>query len=110
MRPFLDPLIHHDLFQIDLRVHSRDIVHVYNVLAAGGTGGLHEQGKTFHVGATKVLHFFNPELFMIVDANAAQTLKIEMDIPYRSGTQPRYSGEHTSMLYQRSRSGYVPMA
>ena len=93
VRPLLDPLIHHDLFQIDLGAHSRDIVRAYNVLAADGEGGLHEQGKSFHVGATKILHFLNPELFMIVDANAAQALKVEMGIPYRSGTQPGYSGE-----------------
>ena len=63
VRPLLDPLIHHDLFQIDLGAHSRDIVHAYNVLAAGGAGELHEQGKAFHVGATKILHFVCPEQF-----------------------------------------------
>ena len=93
VRPLLDPLVHHDLFRIDLSAHSRDIVGAYNVLAANGEGGLHEQGKSFHVGATKILHFLNPELFMIVDANTAQALKVEMSIPYRSGTQPGYSGE-----------------
>lgn len=93
VRPLLDPLVDRDLFQVDLGAYRRDIVGAYNVLAAGGEGGLHEQGKAFHVGATKILHFLNPELFMIVDANAAHALKIEMGIPYRSGTQPGYSGE-----------------
>jgi len=91
--PFLSPLIHQDLFQVDLGAHSRDIVRAYNVLATDGAGGLHEQGKAFHVGATKILHFLNPELFMIVDANAARALKAGLGIPYRSGTQPGYSGE-----------------
>jgi hypothetical protein len=45
------------------------------------------------VGATKILHFLNPELFMIVDANAAQALKGAPGIPYRAETQPGYSGE-----------------
>jgi hypothetical protein len=90
---YLDPLIDQGLFQVDIAAHSRGIVRAYNVLAADGERGLHEQGKAFHVGATKILHFLNPELFTIVDANTARTLKAELGISYRSGTQPGYSGE-----------------
>lgn len=93
VRPLLQPLIEQDLFQVDLEAQRRDIVRAYDVLAAPGRGGLHEQGKAFHVGATKLLHFCHPELFAIVDANTAQALKAECGIPYRAGTQPGYSGE-----------------
>lgn len=93
VRPFLDPLMDQGLFQVDLAAHSHAIGQAYNVLATSGQEGLHEQGKTFHVGATKLLHFLNPELFMIVDANVARALKDALGIPYRAGAQPRDFGE-----------------
>jgi hypothetical protein len=100
VEPYLEPIIHHSLFEVDITRYSSDIVEAYNVLAIGGEGGLHEQKKDFHVGATKILHFLNPELFMIVDSNAAKALKAMCGIPYRASTQPGYS----SGLYIRSLS------
>lgn len=91
VRRLLEPVIGCSLFEIDLPAHRSRIGQAYNALAADGTDGLHEQGKAFHVGATKILHFLNPEVFIIVDANAAKLLKAEFHIPYRSAMQPGYS-------------------
>jgi hypothetical protein len=93
VQPLLEPLVQHNLFEVDVSRSGRDIVRAYDVLAADGPDGLHEQGKAFHVGATKVLHFLHPELFIIVDANTARALRAAFRIPYRSSTQPGYSGE-----------------
>jgi hypothetical protein len=93
VKPFLEPLVGRCLFEIDLPAHGEQIRQAYDVLAAGGAGGLHEQGKAFHVGATKILHFVHPELFMIVDANTARALKDAFGIPYRGRTQPGYSAK-----------------
>ncbi len=100
VEPYLQPIIHHTLFEVDITGHSDDIIEAYNVLAMGGEGGLHEKKKSFHVGATKILHFLNPELFIIVDSKVANVLKNMCGIPYRVSTQPGYSGE----LYVRSLS------
>jgi hypothetical protein len=97
-RRFLEPIIYKSLIELNLDEHSESIVNAYKLLADGGTEGLHEQGDDFHVGATKILHFMNPELFMIIDRNTAKALKEECNIPFRNTTQPGYTAE----LYVRS--------
>lgn len=98
VQPLLDIIIHRTLFEIDLPQHANAVNQAYTILARGGEERFTERDAEFHVGATKILHFLNPELFLIVDRNAAQALNATCGIPYRSGSQPGYSGD----LYVRS--------
>lgn len=95
IKPLLDPLINLNLTQTDLPQHSDAIDAIkeaYNTLSAKGNGALHEnQTKCFHVGATKILHFLNPKLFIIVDSNAAQAFRDAHNVLFRNATQPGYS-------------------
>ena len=77
---------------------SQSIKRSYAALSEKGIDGLHGGGKHFHVGATKILHFINPELFPIVDSNAAKTLRVLFGLPYKNSTQPGYSAD----LYLKS--------
>lgn len=94
IEPILAPMVHLDIFEGDMDELSSPIEQAYDVLAAGGRGGLHEQGSEFHVGATKLLHFLNPEMFMIVDRNTAQAIRDTFGVPYKKTTQPGYSGKY----------------
>ena len=72
--PNLELLMNLSLTEIDLHKHKQNILEVYSELAADGEGALNNRGH-FHVGATKILHFLNPELFIIVDSNAVKAFK-----------------------------------
>ena len=92
IRPLLDPLINLNLTQTNLQQNSRAIEAAYNTLSAKGNGALHEnQTKFYHVGATKILHFLNPKLFIIVDSNAARAFRSTHNLLFRNATQPGYS-------------------
>ncbi len=93
IRPALDPLMQRSLVELDIADHREPIVRAYETLASRGEGRLSEEDKEFHVGATKILHFLNPELFMIVDGNTAATLRTTCGIAFKNSTQPGYSGE-----------------
>lgn len=68
----LRPLMNVNLTdEINLQQHGSAIINAYNVFSPKGNGGFNEK-KDFHVGATKVLHFLNPHLFIIVDKYAAR--------------------------------------
>lgn len=93
-KPFIEPLLRLNLLDISLQEHGNAIIRAYEILSAKGSGALHEnQKKSFHVGATKVLHFLNPELFIIVDSNAARAFRLAWKVPFRNTTQPGYSAE-----------------
>lgn len=51
-----------------------DIRKLYNELSNGGRDSLDAKGKRFDVGATKIMNFIFPELFVMVDSNVAKTL------------------------------------
>jgi len=70
-----------------------NIIAAYDELALGGKNGLHQEEHEFHVGATKILHFINPELFVIIDSNAARAFRASYRISYRNSTQPGYWAE-----------------
>jgi hypothetical protein len=93
IQPYLMPIITSNLMEVSIEEHKASIVAAYNNLASGGEEGLNNRGNEFHVGATKVLHFLNPELFAIIDGNTAKTLKRVCNIPYRNTAQPGYSGD-----------------
>jgi len=86
-------LIHASLPDVDLQVEKENIAAAYNELSIGGKGGLNEMEGEFHVGATKILHFLNPELFLIVDSNASRAFRRSHKIKFRNTTQPGYSSD-----------------
>ncbi len=75
IRPLLEPIINLNLLLVDLQKNGDVIKESFNILSERGTDALHSnQNKHFYVGATKILHFLNPELFIIIDSNAARTV------------------------------------
>jgi hypothetical protein len=93
IRSKLRHLTETNLAEVDLQHEKANIEAAYQELSAGGKGGLNQKGGEFHVGATKILHFISPELFLIVDSNAARAFKRNHDISYRNTTQPGYTSE-----------------
>lgn len=98
--PHLDKLLEQTLVDVNLPESDKSIRLAYNELAAGGKNGLSEERKgnteekkerpQFHVGATKILHFMNPHLFLIMDSNAAAAFRKFHGVPYNASTQPGY--------------------
>ena len=94
VRPLLEPFIAINLLSIDLQDHGKEICQVYDTLSSTGLGALHQnQEKAFYVGASKILHFLNPELFIMVDSNAARAFRIAHSVPFKNATRPGYSAE-----------------
>ncbi len=93
LRPLLEPLMNAALTQINLQEHRDVIIKSYNTLSAGREGALHEKGWEFRVGTTKILHFLNPRLFIIVDSNATRAFKMAYSLPFKNTTPPGYSAE-----------------
>lgn len=92
--PLLKPLMNTALTEINLQEYRARILEAYNALCTRGKGALHmDSEKSFHVGATKILHFLNPKLFIIVDHNAAMAFRLAHNMPFRNTTQPGYSAE-----------------
>ena len=92
IHPLLSPLIHEDLLTISIEHCQEDIKKAYDELTQKD-GGLHASNKSFHVGATKILHFLAPDLFPIVDSYAARVFRAEFKIGFQATTQPGYSSE-----------------
>ena len=93
VRPYLEPLLAYNLLSSDLEGYDSKVKEAYNILSNGAIGGLHEYQKSFHVGATKIMHFLHPELFIIIDSNAARAFRSAWDIPFLKSAQPGYSPE-----------------
>lgn len=93
IQPAIKHLFYATLIEVDVEKESRAIIEAYEELESGGSGGLNQKGSKFSVGATKVLHFINPELFIIIDSNAARAFKEHHNVNFRNSTQPGYSGE-----------------
>lgn len=88
----LAPIINRTIVSINL-VESADIIkNAYDELSQK-PNGLHSANKSFHVGATKILHFLAPDLFPIVDSYAARVFRNECNISYQRTTQPGYCSE-----------------
>ena len=63
-----------NLTEIDLRKHEHNILNAYRELSDDNKDALNKNGH-FYVGATKILHFLNPELFIIVDSYATKAFQ-----------------------------------
>jgi len=92
IQPYIEPLVTTDISIFEHDLHYENIVKGYNVLAYKDSESLNLKGGEFHVGATKILHFINPNLFPIIDSNAAKTLNELYNLKYRKTTQPGYCG------------------
>lgn len=88
VKPLLESIASKTLIEVDCDECGEAIRKAYSLLAA-----LTDPNSKFHVGATKILHFLNPDLFLIIDRNAARFLKREFDIPYRIHSRGPYSAE-----------------
>jgi len=94
IRPILTPLMNLSLIGIDLQQHKDAMVTAYDILSDDQKGRLSENKKEhFYVGATKILHFLNPTLFIIVDSNAAVAFREAHHVKFRKGSLPGYSAE-----------------
>lgn len=79
-----------DLVTADLSKIKPIIESTYNVLAAKcALGG----DKSFHVGATKILHWLVPDLFIMVDRNVARAFRKYLSVDFNGTTQPGYCAE-----------------
>lgn len=78
-----------DLINADFKKYRKDVKVVYQRLSSEGQ--LHH--KDFHVGATKILHWLIPDLFLMVDRNSARAYRKYLGINYRDTTQPGYSAD-----------------
>ena len=92
IKPILTPLMKLSLTKIDLQQHKDAIGEAYDKLSANGKGALNANKEHFHVGATKILHFLNPTLFIIVDSNAAEAFREGHNVKFRKSS-PGYSAE-----------------
>lgn len=91
----LRPLLSVRLSVASVRRHRAKIARLFDLLAK--CDGV-VAGKRFPVGATKVLHFLNPELFQIIDKRVAETLRSHQPALPRTATQ--YTGlTYVTALY-----------
>jgi hypothetical protein len=73
---------------------------LYDELAKSGPDSFDFMKRRFDVGATKVMNFLLPELFIIVDSNVAEVLKKYYSLPYEDGALKGYSSEKYSRAMQ----------
>lgn len=90
---YLIKLADYSLTDLDIEKEKLNIKKAYHELSNDGPEGLNQKGYKFHVGATKILHFINPNLFIIVDSNAARSFKKHHKVKFKNSTQPGYSGD-----------------
>lgn len=107
IKPRIGHLTNIRLCDTNLSVEKRNIIAAYNELASGGENCLHQGGKEFHVGTTKILHFINPELFLIIDNYTARALRDSHGINYRDSTQPGYSAEKYVSCLEYAKSDLI---
>ncbi|MEE8418774.1 MAG: hypothetical protein V3S02_01530, partial [Dehalococcoidales bacterium] len=82
------------LVETELQPISDAVKGVYDILSSEGDDALNENKRYhFHVGTTKILHYLNPKLFIIIDSNAARAFRDSHGIRYKNTTQPGYSAE-----------------
>ena len=81
------------LDQVELASVETRIAAAYTCLASPGPGSLDAKERRFHVGATKILHWIAPALFIMVDRNVAESFRKHHAIDFKNGTQPGYSAE-----------------
>lgn len=92
------------LYEVNLDEERENIMTAYHELACGGRSSLNQTGDEFHVGTTKILHFLSPELFIIVDSNAARAFRKAHNVNYRNTNQPGYTADKYLECLRRAQS------
>ncbi|MFA5321442.1 MAG: hypothetical protein WC373_02115 [Smithella sp.] len=91
---YIGHLADSSILDIAINKETASIKRAYNILSGKGKDGLHSNiEKSFHVGATKILHFMNPKLFIIIDSNAARAFRESHHVPFKNTTQPGYTAD-----------------
>jgi hypothetical protein len=103
VKPLLSSLLREDLLTADINRFRNNIRKAYDELSQGNPA-LHAHNKSFHVGATKILHFSVPDLFPIVDSYAPSVFKTEFGINYKATTLPGYSSEKYIDVMEHARA------
>ena len=95
IRPYISHLVNTRIDKADLQSEKENIKKAYVVLSSAGKDGLNQRGNSnhFHVGATKILHFINPYVFIIIDSNASRAFKKAHNVGFLGTTQPGYSSD-----------------
>jgi hypothetical protein len=94
IRPVIGALIRACLHEIDLVAHARANEAAYDRLAEAGEEALNaDPSDRFHVGATKILHWIAPSLFIMVDTNVANAFREHHQVNYKKSTQPGYTAK-----------------
>ena len=103
LNSFIGHLIDASILDTDINKEKDNIKYAYDTLSSKGKYCLHSNvEKSFHVGATKILHFLNPEFFIIIDSNAARAYRENHNVPFKNTTQPGYSAESYVMCMQHT--------
>ena len=90
----LEPILDRSLDRAGLIRHAASIKRVYDLLSAPGPGQLHSySGMAFHVGASRILHFLNPDLFITLEGRAARAFKVAWQVGFSDTPRPGYSGQ-----------------
>ncbi len=76
-----------NLVTANLSSMRSEIETAYNRIAKG----CGVSGKEFHVGATKILHWLFPDLFIMLDRHAAAAFQKHYKVGFRQTTQPGYT-------------------
>lgn len=92
IKPAISHLLHYHIKDLDLVKDGPVIAEIYDQLAEDGVNSLNCRGGRFPVGASKVLHFLNPDAFIIIDSNAARAFRVSHNLSFRDSTQPGYTG------------------
>jgi hypothetical protein len=92
IRSSIGDLLGYCLHQVDLGDCASAIEAAYDRLADADEGALNsDPSEHFHVGATKILHWIAPSLFIMVDTNVAKAFRAHHRVDYKNGTQPGYT-------------------
>jgi hypothetical protein len=78
---------------VDIDKYERTIREAYDCLARRGKESLDSKGRAFHVGGTKILHWINPDLFIMIDSNVARVFRVYHGVCFKDATQPRYTAK-----------------
>jgi len=93
IKPYISHLINLRIDVLSPRSEAANIKKAYDILSSAGKDGLNQRGGGFHVGASKILHFLNPQAFIIVDSNATRAFRVSHHVNFRNTTQPGYSSD-----------------
>jgi hypothetical protein len=93
IKPHVGHLINATIDAIDLGKEEKNIKSAYDILSSPGKDGLNQRGNnsSFHVGATKILHFINPFVFFILDSNASRAFNKYHNVKLRKSSPQGYS-------------------